>query len=83
MIGIAEQTTGRTLYLWCSNPVAFQFDWSEDWATDGGERINRKLHTKRRTMGIPGAGFIRCTHEMLFDAHWHACVFGSPLGAYL
>ena len=46
---------------------AFQFDWSEDWAYVGGERI--KLSHSRAFLV---RAYLLQTHEMLFDAHWHA-----------
>jgi transposase len=52
---------------------AFQFDWSEDWAYVGGERI--KLQVARMKLSHSRAFLVRAylfqTHEMLFDAHWH------------
>lgn len=53
---------------------AFQFDWSEDWAYVGGERI--KLQVAHIKLSHSRAFLVRAyllqTHEMLFDAHWHA-----------
>ena len=53
---------------------AFQFDWSEDWAFVGGERI--KLQVAHIKLSHSRAFLVRAyllqTHEMLFDAHWHA-----------
>ncbi|QFT47317.1 hypothetical protein FIU97_12085 [Roseivivax sp. THAF40] len=53
---------------------AFQFDWSEDWAHVGGERI--KLQVAHVKLSHSRAFLVRAyllqTHEMLFDAHWHA-----------
>ena len=59
---------------------AFQFDWSEDWATIAGE--NTKLHVAHIKLSHSRAFLLRAyllqTHEMLFDAHWHAFrVFGG------
>jgi transposase len=52
---------------------AFQFDWSEDWAYVGGERI--KLQVAHIKLSHSRAFLVRAyllqTHEMLFDAHWH------------
>ena len=52
---------------------AFQFDWSEDWAYVGGERI--KLQVAHMKLSHSRAFLVRAyllqTHEMLFDAHWH------------
>lgn len=53
---------------------AFQFDWSEDWAYVGGERIKLQVaHIKlsHRRAFLVRAYLLR-PHEMLFDAHWHA-----------
>jgi transposase len=53
---------------------AFQFDWSEDWAVIGGERMKLKLahfklaHSRAFTL----RAYRQETHEMLFDAHNHA-----------
>jgi hypothetical protein len=63
---------------------AFQFDWSEDWANVGGERI--KLQVAHIKLSHSRAFWVRAyplqTHEMLFDAHWHAFrVFGGVSGA--
>ena len=53
---------------------AFQFDWSEDWAHVGGERV--KLQVAHIKLSHSRAFLVRAyllqTHEMLFDAHWHA-----------
>ncbi|SNT29968.1 Transposase [Antarctobacter heliothermus] len=53
---------------------AFQFDWSEDWAHVGGERI--KLQVAHIKLSHSRAFLVRAyllqTYEMLFDAHWHA-----------
>ena len=52
---------------------AFQFDWSEDWAYVGGERV--KLQVAHIKLSHSRAFLVRAyllqTHEMLFDAHWH------------
>ena len=53
---------------------AFQFDWSEDWAVIGGERMKLKVahfklaHSRAFTL----RAYRQETHEMLFDAHNHA-----------
>ena len=81
----AQQTTGRGTYvpLVFQPGDAFQFDWSEDWATVGGERLKFQVsHTK---LSHSRAFLVRAyplqTHEMLFDAHWHAFrVFGGVPG---
>ena len=53
---------------------AFQFDWSEDWAVIGGERV--KLQIAHFKLSHSRAFYLRAyllqTHEMLFDAHNHA-----------
>jgi transposase len=53
---------------------AFQFDWSEDWAVLGGERT--KLQVAHFKLSFSRAFIVRAyplqTHEMLFDAHYHA-----------
>ena len=81
----AQQTTGRGTYvpLVFQPGEAFQFDWSEDWATVGGERI--KLQVAHTKLSHSRAFLVRAyplqTHEMLFDAHWHAFrVFGGIPG---
>lgn len=49
---------------------AFQFDWSEDWAVIGGERV--KLQAAHTKLSHSKAFIVRAyplqTHEMLFDA---------------
>ncbi len=71
----AEQTTGRGTFvpLVFQPGEAFQFDWSEDWATIGGERV--KLQVAHTKLSHSRAFLVRAyplqTHEMLFDAHWH------------
>ena len=81
----AEQTTGRGTFvpLVFEPGEAFQFDWSEDWATIGGERV--KLQVAHTKLSHSRAFIVRVyplqTHEMLFDAHWHAFrVFGGIPG---
>ncbi|WP_156454914.1 IS21 family transposase, partial [Phaeobacter inhibens] len=81
----AEQTTGRGTYvpLVFAPGEAFQFDWSEDWANIGGERV--KLQVAHIKLSHSRAFLVRAyplqTHEMLFDAHWHAFrVFGGVPG---
>jgi hypothetical protein len=53
---------------------AFQFDWSEDWAVIGGERV--KLQVAHLKLCYSRAFVLRAyllqTQEMLFDAHNHA-----------
>jgi transposase len=61
---------------------AFQFDWSEDWAQLGGERV--KLQVAQFKLCHSRAFVVRAyplqTHEMLFDAHNHgfAVLGGVP-----
>ena len=81
----AEHTTGRGTFvpLVFQPGEAFQFDWSEDWATVGRERI--KLQVAHVKLSHSRAFLVRAyplqTHEMLFDAHWHAFrVFGGVPG---
>ena len=78
----AEQTTGRGTFvpLIFQPGEAFQFDWSEDWANIGGERL--KLQVAHIKLSHSRVFLVRAyplqTHEMLFDAHWHAFrVFGG------
>lgn len=72
----AQQTTGRGTFvpLVFRPGEAFQFDWSEDWANVGGERV--KLQVAHIKLSHSRAFLVRAyllqTHEMLFDAHWHA-----------
>ncbi len=59
---------------------AFQFDWSEDYALLNG--VNTKLQVAHFKLSHSRAFFVRAyllqTHEMLFDAHYHAfMVFGG------
>jgi transposase len=81
----AEQTTGRGTFvpLVFQPSEAFQFDWSEDWATIGDERV--KLQVAHTKLSHSRAFIVRAcplqTHEMFFDAHWHAFrVFGGVPG---
>ena len=82
---LAQQTTGRGTFvpLVFQPGEAFQFDWSEDWAVSGGERV--KLQVAHIKLSHSRAFLVRAyllqTHEMLFDAHWHAFrVFGGIPG---
>jgi transposase len=72
----AEKTTGRGTFvpLAFSPGEAFQFDWSEDWATLGGERTKLQVaHTKLSySRAFTVRAYLLQTHEMLFDAHNHA-----------
>ena len=80
-----QQTTGRGTFvpLHFDPGEAFQFDWSEDFAVLGGERT--KLQVAHIKLSHSRAFLLRAyplqTHEMLFDAHWHAFrVFGGVPG---
>ena len=80
-----QQTTGRGPFVPLSfrQGEAFQFDWSEDFAVLGGERT--KLQMAHIKLSHSRAFLLRAyplqTHEMLFDAHWHAFrVFGGVPG---
>jgi len=80
-----QQTTGRGTFvpLHFDPGDAFQFDWSEDFAVLGGERA--KLQMAHIKLSHSRASLLRAyplqTHEMLFDAHWHAFrVFGGVPG---
>ena len=82
---LAEQTTGRGTFVpFVFQPgEAFQFDWSEDWGNIAGERV--KLQVAHIKLAHSRAFLVRAyplqTHEMLFDAHWHAFrVFGGVPG---
>lgn len=72
----AQNTTDRGTFvpLVFKPGEAFQFDWSEDYAIIGGERI--KLQVAHIKLSHSRAFLVRAyllqTHEMLFDAHWHA-----------
>jgi len=71
-----QQTAGRGAFvpLTFLPGEAFQFDWSEDWAVIGGERM--KLQVAHFKLAYSRAFIVRAylqqTHEMLFDAHNHA-----------
>ena len=71
-----QQTAGRGTFvpLAFRPGEAFQFDWSEDFAVLGGERT--KLQVAHIKLSHSRAFLLRAyplqTHEMLFDAHWHA-----------
>ncbi|MBA8862457.1 transposase [Ochrobactrum anthropi] len=77
-----QQTVGRGTFVPLSFEPgeAFQFDWSEDWAIIGSERM--KLQVAHTKLSYSRAFIVRAyllqTHEMLFDAHNHAFrVFGG------
>ena len=73
---IQQQTTGRGTFvpLVFAPGEAFQFDWSEDWAVLGGERVKLQVaHTKlSHSRVFVVRAYPLQTHEMLFDAHFHA-----------
>jgi len=80
-----QQTTGRGVFVPLSfRPgEAFQFDWSEDYAVIAGEKT--KLQVAHIKLSYSRVFLVRAyllqTHEMLFDAHWHAFrVFGGVPG---
>ncbi len=80
-----QQTAGRGTFvpLVFRPGEAFQFDWSEDWAVLGGERV--KLQVAHAKLSHSRVFIVRAyplqTHEMLFDAHYHAFrVFGGVPG---
>ena len=66
------QTSGRGTFvpLAFAPGEAFQFDWSEDWALLGGERVKLQVaHTKlSHSRAFIVRGYPLQTHEMLFDA---------------
>ena len=67
------RTAGRGAFvpLTIAPGEAFQFDWSENWATVAGERT--KFQVAQFKLSYSRAFFLRAyplqTHEMLFDAH--------------
>ena len=69
---VAQRTAGRGVFvpLVFAPGDAFQFDWSEDWATIGGKRV--KLQAAHTKLAHSRAFVVRAyrlqTHEMLFDA---------------
>ena len=66
------QTSGRGTFVpLVFAPVeAFQFDWSEDWAVLGNERVKLQVaHTKlSHSKAFIVRAYLLQTHEMLFDA---------------
>ena len=66
------QTSGRGTFvpLVFAPGEAFQFDWSEDWAVLGGERVKLQVaHTKlSHSKAFIVQAYLLQTHEMLFDA---------------
>src|SRR5258708_6492356 len=71
-----QKTAGRGVFVPLAFMAgeAFQFDWSEDWAVIAGERT--KLQVAHFKLCYSRAFILRAyplqTHEMLFDAHYHA-----------
>ena len=67
-----SQTSGRGTFvpLVFAPGEAFQFDWSEDWAVLGGERVKLQVaHTKlSHSKAFIVRAYLLQTHEMLFDA---------------
>ncbi|MGZ7124244.1 MAG: IS21 family transposase [Halobacteriota archaeon] len=80
----AQKTAARHTYVPLSFAPgeAFQFDWSEDYVLINGVRT--KLQIAHFKLSHSRAFFMRAylqqTHEMLFDAHYHAfqCFNGVP-----
>ena len=77
-----QQTSGRGTFvpLVFAAGEAFQFDWSEDWVKING--VSTKLQIAHFKLSYSRAFFMRAyltqTHEMLFDAHYHAfAAFGG------
>lgn len=72
----AQQTTDRGTFvpLAFQPGEAFQLDWSKDWAHVGGERIKLQVaHIKLlHRLAFLVRAYLLQTHEMPFDAHWHA-----------
>jgi transposase len=66
------QTSGRGTFvpLVFASGEAFQFDWSEEWAMLGGERVRLQVaHTKlSHSRAFIQRAYPLQTHEMLFDA---------------
>lgn len=71
-----QNTAGRDVFvpLVFEPGEVFQFDWSEDWALIGGERVKLQVaHTKLcYSRAFIVRAYLLQTHEMLFDAHNHA-----------
>ena len=78
----AKVSRGTFVPLLFAAGEAFQFDWSEDWAVIGRERM--KLAVAQFKLCHSRAFMLRAyplqTHEMLFDAHNHclAALGGVP-----
>ncbi len=70
MRGPDQRSRNLRAFGFCSGE-AFQFDWSEDWAILGGERVKLQVaHTKlsHSRVFILGAYLLQ-THEMC-SMHW-------------
>lgn len=71
-----QQASGRGTFvpLVFQPGEAFQFDWSEDWAFVGDERVKLQVaHVKlSHSRAFVLRAYLLQTHEMLFDAHHHA-----------
>ena len=80
----SKQLDAARLYLWCSNPVKrSSLIGAKIGPLFGGERV--KLQVAHTKLSHSRAFLVRAyplqTHEMLFDAHWHAFrVFGGVPG---
>lgn len=77
-----QGTTGRGTFvpLTFGAGEAFQFDWSDDHAIIDGDRTKLQVaHIKlSHSRAFVLRAYLLQTHEMLFDAHWHAFrVFGG------
>ncbi len=75
-----QATTHAYVPLQFAPGEAFQFDWSEDWVKING--VSTKLQIAHFKLCHSRAFFMRAyltqSHEMLFDAHYHAFVaFGG------
>jgi transposase len=72
----ATLTSGKHVYvpLQFAPGEAFQFDWGEDWIKIDG--VSTKLQIAHIKLSCSRAFILRAymtqTHEMLFDAHFHA-----------
>ena len=78
----SKKTAARHTYVPLSFAPgeAFQFDWSEDFALVGGSRTKLQIaHFKlSHSRAFFPRAYLAQTHEMLFDAYYHAFeVFGG------
>ena len=71
-----EATKGTYVPLVFAPGEAFQFDWSEDWASINGQKTKLQIaHFKlSHSRAFMLRAYLLQTHEMLFDAHNHAFV---------